>query len=1143
VSIRGSEGVSAPCIAKLTATGRGTGSGTGTHGITGELPASLLPQHWAELQASAIAPDVAAANVASWGPGTDRHWENERAELVAHGRLAIQTRSTTASGHPQSQAGHLDDRLISLGRRYQHLQAGGWRSLSAGLSDLPTFDQWKPASARQRLDKLGQAIKYEAPPGFPDGGGLLLPHVPERCWELIADRQGLPRPDAAALAAGFWPWALATPGLQLLICEGWKKCLAAVSVGWAAVALPGVTMGRRVGAHGSPPRLIAALKLLGAPKRPWLIAFDAERKPATAEKVGAAAGKLAQALRAAGGRPEIACLPLLPGTDKTGLDDLLAAAGPEALDRALANTGPHPVLPLQRSADVMAKAGAYLADAAPIPAPAVAPLVILSAAMGAGKTQAIAAHLAPLAAVGVPVLMPSHRKALGQAAAEAIGVPWRPLPGTDERWQGVAACWDSWRPSSALQLSATGWAGAVLVADEWAQAVEHLLLSSGTTLAGYRAEVLRTAAEQLPRTLQVIAAEAGMPAWAVALLETLTGRRAHVIDSAARPMAGRPLHAPEGFKQPQAAALAFKARWAELVAAGDPFLCWTSSQKGEFANSAQQLAALHHQKRRKTASTFAPAVAAALAGDSIAPRLRLALATAAPEFSDLITVLDSTTPELAAAVAADPDGWAERRTAEALALGVSWALYCTPAISSGLSWARWRPAAVIAYAGGRVAPEHVAQAMARVRCPEVPAYLYAAERCPGAALRVGSGATDPAQLIADLRAVADPLYGQLADADAEGAWLAAWAELGAQRNRQRFAYRASIAGLLEREGWELQAPGPEPCPAAGAVAAAALKAAANAYRDAADQAVIEARPLTDQEAAELAQCRRLEPLDQAALKRHRLAERWGLEGGPPTQAVIEADRDGLRDQLRLGWLLTTPEALALVPNHDQAAISALDPAGRPFAPDRLRVAIGQQLSALQALGLPQLLERFAAGEVIASTDPAVIDLHTTATTHRAQLAQAAGLSPAALPTGTLRALLAACGWRLEQAGRIKARGTDRDAYTYRAQRLALPAGVDAAALAAAWLAELGGPITGAKSSPMEILCRGEKSPTPAPPPLPSPIWRHLQARAVAIPWPAPPAPPRSAAQALAAAGTNTRTGQPLSASGVKNHLQRLGLTC
>lgn len=1058
-------------------------------------PTGLLPRHWAELQASAIAPDVAAANVSSFGPGTDRHWETERAELVGHARYRIQTASTAASGLPQAQPGHLAGRLIALDKRYAHLAAGGWRTLSAELPGVPRFDQWKPASprAKGRRDERGnwaplpgQAIKYEAPPQAPDGGGLLLPQVPERCWLLIADRQGLPRPDTAALAAGFWPWALATPGLQLLICEGWKKALAAVSSGWAAIALPGVQMGRRVDADSSE-RLIAALQLLTSKGRRWLIAFDADAKPTTAAKVWAAAGALARTLRAAGGRVEIARLPLLPGTDKTGLDDLLAAAGPEALDRALADVGPRAVLPRQRPADVIAAAGVRLADAAPIPAPAVAPLVILSAPMGSGKTRSIAAHLVPLVNAGVQVFAPFHRQALGQASAEEIGVFWRPAPGSDQRRLGLAACWDSWRPGSALQVSPSEGAGSAFVADEWPQAVEHLLLSSGTTLADCRAEVLRTAAEQLPRTLQVIAAEAGMPAWAVDLLERLTGRRAHVIDSAALPMAGRPLHAAEGFKSPQAAADGFRARWAQLVAAGGSFLCWTSSQKDEFANSAQTLAKLHRQR--------CPGA--------------------------LVDVIDSSTPELAAEVAADPDGWAERRAAEAARLGVPWAVYCTPAISSGLSWARWRPAAVLAYAGGLVAPEHVAQAMARVRCPEVPAYVYAPERCPGGALRVGSGATDPDQLIADLRAVSDPLYGELQAGHAEGAWLQAWAELGAQRNRQRFAYRATIAGLLQTEGWELQAPGPLPCPIAGAQVSADLAVIVQAAKAAAVQALIDARPLTAPEAAELAKGRRLGSADQSALDRHRLAERWGLGTVAPTPELIAADRDGLRDRRRLGWLLTTPEALALVPEADWRAVDALDPEGRPFAPDRLRVTTGSKLAALAGLGLPALLRRFSAGEVIAANDPAVIGLHATATAHRGQLAAAAGLSPAALPTGTLRALLQACGWELLSAGRIKARGAARDSYTYRAAPIALPAGVNAQALAEVWLAELQEPPPGAKSSPVMDLCRGQKSPTvPLPPRAPRPRGGFsvlLQALA----------PPRS--PALAATATKNTGGGGFSA--------------
>ena len=76
---------------------------------------ALPPRVWAELQASGIAHDLAAANVAAFGPGTDRHWEDERAELVAHARHQIQTGSVTASGLPQAQPGFLADRLIALG--------------------------------------------------------------------------------------------------------------------------------------------------------------------------------------------------------------------------------------------------------------------------------------------------------------------------------------------------------------------------------------------------------------------------------------------------------------------------------------------------------------------------------------------------------------------------------------------------------------------------------------------------------------------------------------------------------------------------------------------------------------------------------------------------------------------------------------------------------------------------------------------------------------------------------------------------------------------------------------------------------------------------------------------------------------------
>ena len=1011
-------------------------------------PLYLHPDHWEELKKSAIAEDVAEQNCESFGPGTDRHWEDERAELIAHARLKIQTASIACNGHQQNQPAHLAAKLINLGKRYQHLEAGGWRSSSEALPGITPFDQWKPNQPRAKHKQdssgnwyqvVGQRIKYEAPPGHPNGGGLLLPQVPFRCWHEICKRQNLPFPSTDVLLNGFWQWAIETPKLKIVITEGWKKALAAVSAGFAAVALPGVQMGRRVAADGSS-QLIAELQQLSCLGRHWQIVFDVDAKRSTAAKVSAAAGALAVALRSVDATADICRLPLLPNTDKTGLDDLLYAIGVEAFEAALANVAALPVLPWLRPADLTAPAGQWLGDACPLPTPEKAPLVVVKAPMGCGKTQATAEATTPLMTEGVPILMPSHRKALGQAAAEAIGVPWCPAPGSPERQQGVAGCWDSWASNTALRISGASYSGGVFVVDEWCQAIEHLLLSTGTALAKRRAEVLRTAAEQLSRMRQIIALDAQLSNWAVELLERLSGTRALIVESLHQPMKGRPLFAPNDYKTAQSASKAFKGKLGNLIADGKPFLCWTSAQQGEYSNSALILAKVH--------LLFKP--------------------------DARILVIDSTRPESAAAIANAPDSEAAKYDA----------IYCTPAISSGISFNTWKPAAVIAYAGGHIAPEHVAQALARVRCPEIPAYIFAPIRAPGAAMRVGSGATNAAKLIKDLRAIADPLYGQLVAGDTEGAWLQAWAELGAYRNRQRFAYAASIAGLLVCEGWALQANDVEAFPE-GDQEATQCKIASNLYKVGADEQLINAPPLTDEEAKALSKKQRLSPEEKSALDRYQLLARWGHpEQEALTHELLKIDREGLLEQLKMRWLLETPEAQAMLPSRDKAAIAALDAKGMPFEPDRPRVTMGHKLAALQAVQLQSLLQRFKAGEAIAANDPEIIELHRKATVYRGQLVAALGIGPGKRASGTLKTLLGAIGWSCSSTGRLKDRAGDkRDVYVYQARPLPTPQGIKSEDLADTWLSELTTYVSGAKFFHIEEHME-EKSPTAAHEPAP-----------------------------------------------------------
>ena len=705
-------------------------------------PSQGIDAHLRELIVeSGIAPDVAALNAAAFGPGTDRHWEDEREQLIAHKRRKLETEKLAGNGHIQCQAGYLSESLLNLRKTYRHLKAGGWRTLSDELPGLPAFNQWKPA--QPRLAKDGRAIKYETPAGFPDNGGLLLPRVPDRIWQLICEQQGLPFPSDAIRSAGFWVWALATPSLQLVIVEGFKKALAALSCGIAAVALPGVTMGRRTA--GGDERLIAELQLLAAGGRHWLICFDADRKAKTAAMVQGQAQKLANCLLKAACTASIARLKLPDELDKLGLDDLLVISGAEAVHEALSQAKPF----TRETVSI----GRRHFKASDIPHPEVAPLVALRGGMGSNTTGAVADK----GQLGIRMVSVTHRRALADQQGERLQLPVLregELLGRTDVERGYVVVLDSSHPGGSCHLKPSECRGKLLFIDE-ADAVLLHALTARTEIKRHRVEALENLCACIRSAAQVVIASAHLDERTIAAYEQMRGQRALLVRSTLQPAAGRKLELQNGPSQ-----LLTVLR--QHCKARQPVLVHTGS--------------------KELKSNWGPTLLSEL--------VLTWWPTARVLVMDRDTIRD---PE-------HPASEAIKNPALLLAYDV---VIATPVLETGFSiedpGEHFK--AVLAYSSGHLPTTAVVQSLGRLRSA-APRFVYV--RSTGQ--KVANGATDAAQVREDRDKHAKDVLdlfmaGQRVPALSADAFYSWWAELIAQRNCEAGFYEARIMQLLQREGY------------------------------------------------------------------------------------------------------------------------------------------------------------------------------------------------------------------------------------------------------------------------------------------------------------------------------------------------------
>ncbi len=292
--------------------------------------------------------------------------------------------------------GRLRDKWLS---RYSHLSSGGW-----WVSGLDPLNNWLPNDwgrfkpDQPRLDwEKGKQIKYESPPKVPNR--VTYFNVPPHIWDKVASRYGISRyhsPLALRLQdrsdpVCFWEWVQKHPEIPIILTEGEKKAACLLSMGFVAIALPGIWNGR-VGKKDFNERLHPDLVAMAQPVRKFFILFDYETKPKTKYALYQATLRTARVIEAAGCSCEVA---LLPGPEK-GVDDFVAARGSEAshLIEAILDDALSPFdyqLRYRLSRRGLGKYRPhlrvnvpYLSDAVRLPEKG---LVVLKSEMGTGKTE------------------------------------------------------------------------------------------------------------------------------------------------------------------------------------------------------------------------------------------------------------------------------------------------------------------------------------------------------------------------------------------------------------------------------------------------------------------------------------------------------------------------------------------------------------------------------------------------------------------------------------------------------------------------------------------------------------------------------------------------------------------------------------
>ncbi|MGL5942343.1 MAG: DUF3854 domain-containing protein [Waterburya sp.] len=273
----------------------------------------VLPHHLTEWLESSVDPELTILNLISLSGFTTY-------EYLLYGLPESERRND----------GRIRDQWLN---RYASIEDGGW-----WVSGLDPVDNWqpmqwgrfKPDNPRIIGSNKSKPIKYESPPRV--ANRVTYFDVPQPIWDQVAKRYGIKlyhSPLAQRLTARnkplcFWEWVQQHPEIPIIPTEGEKKAACLLSMGFVAIALPGIWNGR-VGKKERE-RLHPDLLPMAQKGRKFIILFDYETKPKTRYAIYQATLRTGKAIEAAGCECEVA---ILPGAEK-GVDDFVTVRGEEA---------------------------------------------------------------------------------------------------------------------------------------------------------------------------------------------------------------------------------------------------------------------------------------------------------------------------------------------------------------------------------------------------------------------------------------------------------------------------------------------------------------------------------------------------------------------------------------------------------------------------------------------------------------------------------------------------------------------------------------------------------------------------------------------------------------------------------------------